>query len=137
MKKKNFIWMMMIIFTSGITIPQHIFAQEAKWEAPAKIQNRPNPFKGDVKAPEKGKKIYEKLCATCHGMTGKGDGPTAKTLDPKPADHTSTEFQKQGDGAIYWKLSTGRGVMPAFKDLLSKTERWYLTAYIRTLGESN
>lgn len=137
MKKKNLTCLLIPILILVFFNSNPTFAQEDKWEAPANIQNRPNPFKGDVKAPEKGKKIYEKLCATCHGMTGKGDGPTAKTLDPKPADHTSAEFQTQGDGAIYWKLSTGRGVMPAFKDLLSKTERWYLTAYIRTLGDSN
>ena len=137
MKKKNLNLKVTLILILGFLVCTQAEAQESKWEAPANIQNRPNPFKGDAKAPEKGKKIYEKLCATCHGMSGKGDGPTAKTLDPQPADHTSAEFQKQGDGAIYWKLSTGRGVMPAFKDLLSKTERWYLTAYIRTLGESN
>lgn len=111
--------------------------QSSDWVAPANIANRPNPFVSDAKAPEKGKKIYLKLCVTCHGTLGKGDGPTAATLDPKPADHTSERVQSQGDGAIYWKLSTGRGVMPAFKELLSKTERWQLTAYIRSLGETN
>ena len=63
MKKKNLTCLlipilMLVFFNSNPT-----FAQEDKWEAPANIQNRPNPFKGDVKAPEKGKKIYEKLHA--------------------------------------------------------------------------
>lgn len=130
--KLNVLLVLMIIGYSA-----NSFGQSSDWVAPANVAKRPNPFMSDTSAPEKGKKIYEKLCVTCHGNTGKGDGPTAKTLDPKPADHTSEAFQSQGDGAIYWKLSTGRGVMPAFQELLSKTERWQLTAYIRSLGENN
>ena len=33
---------------------------------------------------EKGKAVYNKYCATCHGNTGKGDGPAAAALNPKP-----------------------------------------------------
>jgi mono/diheme cytochrome c family protein len=112
------------------------YGQNSEWIAPLNTNKRVNPFINDAKAAEKGKKIYEKLCMTCHGKLGKGDGPTGKALNPKPADHTSEKVQKQGDGAIYWKISTGRGVMPSFKNLLSKTERWQLTAYIRKLGEN-
>ncbi|MBT8267410.1 MAG: c-type cytochrome [Bacteroidia bacterium] len=136
-RKKSRSTIEVILFMAFLLFSLGSYAQSDEWVAPANVAKRPNPFKGDAKAPEKGKKIYEKLCVTCHGSSGKGDGPTAATLDPKPADHTSAEFQLQGDGAIYWKLSTGRGVMPAFQDLLSKTERWQLTAYIRSLGENN
>jgi mono/diheme cytochrome c family protein len=34
------------------------------------------------------KETYEHLCASCHGTDGKGDGPEAATLDPKPTDLT-------------------------------------------------
>ena len=30
--------------------------------------------------------IYKGRCAMCHGATGKGDGPAATALDPKPRD---------------------------------------------------
>lgn len=32
------------------------------------------------------KQIYEKTCTTCHGPSGKGDGPAGKMLKPPPAD---------------------------------------------------
>ena len=35
-----------------------------------------------------GKTEYEFNCAHCHGTAGKGDGPTAEFLTPKPADLT-------------------------------------------------
>jgi mono/diheme cytochrome c family protein len=36
-----------------------------------------------------GQQLYRQTCAPCHGAGGKGDGPAAATLNPKPADHTS------------------------------------------------
>lgn len=33
-----------------------------------------------------GRSVYEVNCAGCHGGFGKGDGPRAGTMNPKPAD---------------------------------------------------
>ena len=35
-----------------------------------------------------GKADFDKLCAPCHGVSGKGDGPQAAHLAKKPADLT-------------------------------------------------
>jgi len=113
------------------------YSQNSEWVVPDNVSYIENPYANDAKALEKGKKIYEKLCTSCHGELGKGDGPASITLNPKPADHQSDIVQMQSDGAIYWKLSTGKGLMSPYKDLLSKTERWQLVTYIRKLGESN
>lgn len=37
---------------------------------------------------KEGKAVFEKLCAPCHGTSGKGDGPLAAHLAKKPADLT-------------------------------------------------
>jgi mono/diheme cytochrome c family protein len=42
--------------------------------------------------PEKGKELYTKHCAGCHGPTGKGNGPAAAALDPKPTDFTNKAY---------------------------------------------
>ncbi len=42
--------------------------------------------------PAKGKDLYTKDCAACHGPTGKGDGPAAAALNPKPADFTNKAY---------------------------------------------
>ena len=44
---------------------------------------------GDAAA---GKAKFEMFCATCHGTSGKGDGPAAPA-DPKPRDFTKAEFK--------------------------------------------
>ncbi len=60
---------------------------------------------GDV---TRGKAVYEKKCALCHGAEGKGDGPGAVHLDPKPRDFT------QG---FYKIRTTGSGQLPTDADI--------------------
>lgn len=43
---------------------------------------------------ENGAKIYQEYCAQCHGAEGKGDGPAASGLEPKPAVHANIPFEK-------------------------------------------
>lgn len=40
----------------------------------------------------KGKETYKFNCVPCHGPLGKGDGPSAATLNPKPRDHSNPEL---------------------------------------------
>ena len=73
-----------------------------------------------------GKKLtVDKACTACHGDRGKGDGPGAAALNPKPADWTSAKVQQQTDGCLLWKITTGRGAMPPWA-ALSETERGQL-----------
>jgi mono/diheme cytochrome c family protein len=45
-----------------------------------------------------GRDSFELYCASCHGTTGKGDGPVAKVLKTPPADLTS--LARKNDGEI-------------------------------------
>lgn len=38
--------------------------------------------------------IFTTRCATCHGVDGKGTGPAAQALNPKPRDYTDANWQK-------------------------------------------
>ena len=42
----------------------------------------------DAPAIERGRTLFEQHCASCHGKTGRGDGPAAATLAIKPPDLT-------------------------------------------------
>lgn len=114
-----------------------IMAQDSAWKAPEGADQLVNPLANDAKAAEKGKRIYWQVCALCHGRTGVGNGPDGKNLKVKPADHTSKAVQSQSDGAIFWKISKGRDEMPSYNEVFSKTQRWQLVAYIRTLQKNN
>ena len=105
------------------------------WIAPPSANNLSNPMKDIVKASREGKNIFETQCFTCHGTDGRGDGPVAASLNPKPANLTSSKVQGQSDGAIFWKITNGNAPMPSFKYALSKTQRWAVVDYIRTLAK--
>lgn len=101
---------------------------QGSWVAPADAKNLKNP----VLATRVSAKSVEANCASCHGTSGKGDGPAANALPAKPADWTSENVQKQTDGELFWKISNGRGPMPPWKHL-PETERWEIVNFIRTL----
>ncbi|OUR93311.1 hypothetical protein A9Q87_05010 [Flavobacteriales bacterium 34_180_T64] len=110
--------------------------QSNEWLAPAESNKFDNPLKDDGKALAKGKKIYYQICATCHGRTGIGNGPGGTAFTIKPADHTSEKVQSQSDGALYWKITNGRGDMPSYNSLLSKTQRWQVIEFMRSLKKN-
>lgn len=103
------------------------------WVAPSTADTIKNPYKGKADAVAAGKKIYTTYCVVCHGDKGKGDGIAAAGLNPKPADHTSAKFQAQSDGAIYWKLTTGRAPMASYEKTLTLVQRWQVVNYMRSL----
>lgn len=45
----------------------------------------------------KGKAVFETNCMSCHGATGKGDGPVGAALNPKPRDLSTGEFKFDTD----------------------------------------
>jgi mono/diheme cytochrome c family protein len=103
------------------------------WNAPASASAKKNPFAGNAGAAAEGKKIFMMTCAPCHGTSGRGDGPAAVALNPKPANYTTKAISAESDGALFWKLSEGRGAMVPFKSTYSEKQRWELITYIRTL----
>jgi mono/diheme cytochrome c family protein len=109
-------------------------AQYKPWIAPKSADAVKNPIKPDARSISEGKKIYVTYCVPCHGNKGKGDGVAAAALKPKPADHSSQKVQSQTDGAIFYKITTGRLPMAPYKDILNTTQRWQLVNYIRTLA---
>ncbi len=65
------------------------------------------------------KQLYEKNCNSCHGPSGKGDGPASKMLKPPPADF-DTVLKGKADADIAKVIKEGgkavgkSAMMPAF-----------------------
>ncbi|MCP9468874.1 MAG: c-type cytochrome [Nitrospira sp.] len=56
---------------------------------------------------DRGKTLYKEYCAQCHGFTGKGDGPAASGLEPKPAIHANLPFEKLPMDYLYNVINHG------------------------------
>jgi mono/diheme cytochrome c family protein len=118
---------------SAAASPAWAQGAQAKWTCPPAENAKKNPVPASPAAVATGKKLTsDKACTACHGETGKGDGPGAAALTPKPADWTAPAVQSQSDGCVFWKLTTGRGAMPPWASL-SETERWQIVHYIKSL----
>jgi mono/diheme cytochrome c family protein len=48
----------------------------------------------DVPTLERGRDLYNRYCATCHGYDGKAETAQARQLDPRPRDFTKAEFKR-------------------------------------------
>lgn len=111
-------------------------AQTKPWPVPKEASALKNPFAGDANSVKQGKTLYTTYCSPCHGNSGKGDGPAAAALSPKPANHTSTAIQDEPEGSLFYKISEGRKPMPTYKTTLTDAQRWALVNYIKTLGKN-
>lgn len=103
------------------------------WTAPPEQAKRKNPIKKDAASIARGKKIYADNCASCHGVSGRGDGPAGKALTPKPAD-LATMAPQHSAGDLAWKVEVGRGPMPPWKGVLSVNQIWDVVNYMQRSG---
>ena len=129
MKIRN-IFRLLCICTIFALIPIILFAHD--WNAPKEAAERQNPVPKDAAAVERGQKLFEQFCANCHGKSGKGDGPVAAALKPKPAN-LAERAGHHTDGDFAWKIANGRGSMPGFKSQLTENQIWDLTHFIQNL----
>ena len=79
----------------------------------------------------KGKYLYGIYCATCHGLTGDGQGDLVKNEKflgvPNYKDREITE------GSIYHVIMHGRNLMGSHSSQLRAEERWQVTQYVEQL----
>lgn len=89
----------------------------------------------EPKAPEK----YTTFCAACHGPAGKGDGPAAAALNPKPRNFADGKYMNGRTDAQLINVIKNGGqpeklspLMTAFGNVLSDKEIKGIVAYIRS-----
>jgi mono/diheme cytochrome c family protein len=112
--------------------------QENKpWSVPPEYKALKNPLVPSQSNLNFAKQIYADECAECHGETGKGDGPEARTHYPLPADLTDAKLLANvTDGEIFYQISEGRRPMPSFKRRLTQDQRWQLVLFVRSFSQS-
>jgi mono/diheme cytochrome c family protein len=110
-----------------------LVAQPKPWVVPANFKTMKNPIAMSDASTIAGQSLYAKTCAACHGKTGLGDGPKAKSLKTVPTNFSKAESQNQTDGEHFYKTKTGRGDMPKYEGKLSDDDIWNVVNYVRTL----
>lgn len=81
------------------------------------------------------KETFDRLCAACHGVEGKGDGPAAVAFDPRPPDFADAElWEDRTDEELASSIADGIRMMPPFEAQLQPEQITALVKYIRELS---
>jgi mono/diheme cytochrome c family protein len=90
---------------------------------------------------DEGQKLYTTYCSSCHGDSGKGDGPAAASLPVKPANHTDGNvMNKLSDKVLVDIISKGgpaggkSNFMPAWGGALKENQIQDIVAYLRSIA---
>ena len=128
----------LLLITIGILLPPCLHA----WYEPAQK---------DAEFVKKGRRLYVQYCVSCHGPSGKGDGPAASRFQEPPPDLTTISERYRGfptHKIMGWidgeKAGTphGKREMPVWGRQFRRTERgeagalgevYALTKYIESI----
>jgi high-affinity iron transporter len=84
----------------------------------------------------RGAEVYQANCAGCHGAVGRGDGPLAAGLDPRPANLADGSARRDASPLDYYRrisIGTVGTAMPAFEGRLPAEDRWAAALYASIL----
>jgi mono/diheme cytochrome c family protein len=125
-----------ILFAVGVVAAP----ARAQW-LELRVPTRP---KVDPEAVRAGGVIYQARCSSCHGEKGRGDGPVALYLWPRPRDlstasymlRTTASGELPTDEDLFRTITLGMAgtAMPAWGSALSVEQRWQVVFYIKTFA---
>ncbi len=94
----------------------------------------------------RGKALYDKNCASCHGADGQGNGDGAQFLQPRPRDFTLGKYKYRStdlgnlplDGDLYRSIHRGLPgtAMPSWRELGDEAI-WFLVDYVKSFYEGD
>jgi mono/diheme cytochrome c family protein len=91
----------------------------------------------------RGHQRYDIYCATCHGLSGNGDGMVAKRAEAlaqgtwvPPTNLHQQYLHEQPVGQLFNSITHGVRNMPAYGHLVPAEDRWAIILYVRALQRS-
>jgi len=96
-----------------------------------------NPIAPTAQNLEEGRASYEKQCAFCHGLDGRGQGQTGVQFYP-PVPAITGPSVELTDGQIQSAITNGIRYtgMPSFSQVLSPEEVWKVVLWVRHIPPS-
>lgn len=100
---------------------------------PVEYVHQKQPFQRTEKNWSAGRKIYLEKCLSCHGCSGRGNGPYAYMNNARPADLRQPRFKGLDPSFFYWRINEGvpGTVMPQWEQSLSERDRWLVITFIQ------
>lgn len=115
------------IFEEGL-LPRNVDEYNAGYDASKKMTASPLNLANAEKDIERGKLLFDKTCAACHGTGGDGQGPIVQSGAfsgvPNYADRELTV------GSVHYVLTNGRNAMGSYAGQLNAGDRWRVAMYV-------
>ena len=117
----------LLISIGLLACTQLAISQVKPWPVSPEDAAKVNPVAIELKNLGIGRNVFTRSCVACHGAKADGKGliQSANLID--------AAFQKQSDGVLFFKISTGRDKMPPFNSMLKEEEIWSVVNYLRVL----
>ena len=87
-----------------------------------------------AEALERGRAVFDRYCAVCHGPDATGRELPDDFITP---DLTEEDYVERSDGDIYVVITEGGLNMPSYRGEIRVRDRWLVINYLRTLQGSH
>lgn len=109
-------------------LPKNVDEYNAGYDASKLVTTSPLNPANSAKDLERGKVLYERTCAACHGTAGDGQGPIvasgAYAGVPNYADRQISL------GSVHYVIINGRNAMGSYAGQLNAGDRWRVSMYV-------
>ncbi len=112
-------------------IPYTIPNTTEGYELAGEILKSPYPQSEEIIA--EGTTIYSNFCVQCHGAKGEGDGAVVTKGNHPPPPAYSGTLKDLPEGKMFHTITYGKNLMGAHAGQLSKSDRWKVIAFVKTL----
>lgn len=81
----------------------------------------------------RGRVVYDRVCALCHGRTGRGDGIIVARGYPAPPSYHTERLRDASPQYVVEVITEGYGIMYPYANRVEPEDRWAVAAYIQAL----
>jgi copper transport protein len=123
--------LVLLVLVSGVAMGARAVVEAAN-APPAAAATAKNPVPSTADSIARGQRLYLANCSSCHGIDGRGSGPSAAGLFPPPGE-LGNEVPHLSPGVLYYRITNGviTTAMPSFAGSLTESDRWDLVNYLR------